>query len=960
MPGDSQELPLEPDKQSGASLDRGTNQSTGSGADTPRLLEEFFKEGLGSRSSADYFGKSWELLELAEKRNALESKLPPEKKKLLQEYRVAMSCADQQNERDKYKNLIDKLDPSLAKINRQLSEAPDLAPALQSLSLSQMLESSPMLSTIAARKEHSQLVRLPITDSKIVHQLPEYQNNWYAPYRSQYLENKALAERYRLGFELRHENGKAIPKFYVLRGEKKEYLAASDKEALEQEINERVEAKLQELEQNPHVRFSRFGEDVMKQFYKDASGNYLEGKQILKAQQWSLNDLYAIEEALRISEGSLDGFTINVSYLSEPTDNTGNLHAGEYWSANEIYGPRIILFSNQPSYEESLDKLLGLESLRITTVVDHEIVHHEQRENDFWNQTDLIEQMGWHKYREGIGKGVWLLKAKDNKYFMFLDESKQWLLCNEKGQAIDEQFNLVSAGAKIQLFSSKDVRERALFRPVDDYFKDAGEMHAQAVAYYRSSIATRITLLRNNEKLCKIAEDWDQKIIDRHQREVDKQSLPGTIIRLPDGSLEKANKENSSLVRIFKVANSGFFAFPADRLNESSDNLTKVQKMTKDNQFHTAQPQLEVTARYDLLLKDIAFLDADSSALELQIENLQKMKDSKQTRELVADRTRLLKNYHDLRAQTYAQCAAFELTNGDKKKAEKYLRLAKEGGEVKEIVLEGDKVGDAQLAMFLPFKSIKRLSINRTKITDAGFNTISQFANLEELNIWDNKQATDAGLSKLVGLNSLKTLTLGHMPEISNAGLAHFASAQSLSELKLVDVPIGVNGIKQVMRNLDTLELRKIKLGDDGVEALSKAPALRKLELHDTNITDSALLHIKKFPNLMHLVVLDPISDQGLRNLHGAEIYDLSVFSDKIKGDALTELAKLPELGVLNLQHTKIMAESLEALTKIPKLNYAVVGTSIPISKDVQKKVRGEVRKIVPYFTLILDEPKKS
>ena len=916
MPWDPQESSSEPGKQSGpSSSDGAKDKAAGSKPDALRLLEEFLNDRPASHFSAEYLAKNFELHQLVEKRNALENKLPPEKKKLLQEYRLALSCTDLLDERLKYRELIDNLDPSLAKINYELNKTHPLPPP-RLLPPARLADRTPMLSTISARKDEHQLEPLiellAKKESKYANQLPEYQENWYAPYKALYRENKDLAHQYSLEVELRDEGGHVIPKFYVPLAGKKEYLSANDQKALENEVNERIEAKLRAIEQNLNnkVHFTRVGEEVVKVFYRDESGKYIEGKHILRGQQWSLNNLCGVEEALNLSQVGLNGPRINFAHLFEQTYVGHKLHAGEYWWATKTDGPKIILFRQDRTVELS-DQQLNWERMGIRNCTNHEIVHHEQAENDFWNQTDLIQRMGWHQYRKGTGKEAWLLKGKDNKYFMYLEDIDKWMLCNKNGQAIDEQFKLVADGAKMQLYSSAQVRERMLVKAATGYFDDPSQTHAEIVALIRSGSAGWMQLLSNDPNdltLFDIAKEWDQKMIDRHQKETDPQSLPGKTIRLPDGSLVETTA-GLALVDAFKTlfTKKTLFDGDGDEVFKSLRALEGIdRRMWFDAVFSQLQP--EVRRDYDDSLKRIASIEPDARVLQMQLDLLQKMKDHAEMDDFIQKKSLLLKRYADCRAQTYAQCAAFELAQGSKEKAGEYLRLARQGGEVNELILDGDKLGDDQLAMFTDFKSIKKLSINRTNITDAAFNTINKFTNLEQLIIGDAKQITDTGLSKLSGMNSLKILSLGDLPKISDAGLAQLKNMQSIDELQLVNVPVTINGVQQVMQNLKTLKLEKINIGDSGVNVLSAAPSLGHLQLFDTNITDSALLQVKNFPVLRRLDIRDSIGDQGLRNLHGAEIGDLFIISSKIKGDGLIALKELPYLNVLNLRETQISA----------------------------------------------------
>ncbi len=126
--------------------------------------------------------------------------------------------------------------------------------------------------------------------------------------------------------------------------------------------------------------------------------------------------------------------------------------------------------------------------------------------------------------------------------------------------------------------------------------------------------------------------------------------------------------------------------------------------------------------------------------------------------------------------------------------------------------LEGTKVTDAGLAPLVQFPALTILDLARNPITDAGLAHVGKLTRLRGLGLAGTK-ITDGGLAHLAGLENLTALHLGHTA-ISDAGLAHLHRLGALEKVNLFDTRVTDAGVAalvaarpgiQVVRHVEEL-----------------------------------------------------------------------------------------------------------------------------------------------------------
>jgi len=120
------------------------------------------------------------------------------------------------------------------------------------------------------------------------------------------------------------------------------------------------------------------------------------------------------------------------------------------------------------------------------------------------------------------------------------------------------------------------------------------------------------------------------------------------------------------------------------------------------------------------------------------------------------------------------------------------------------------------------YKELKELSLNRTKVTDAGLKDLAALKTLTSLEL-DRVGITDAGLKELTALDKLETLDLTGN-EIMGPGLKDLVALKELKRLNLQQTPITDAGLKNLegLKTLKNLVVSNTKVTPAGVAELKK------------------------------------------------------------------------------------------------------------------------------------------
>ncbi|MBU6453489.1 MAG: hypothetical protein KGS72_17045 [Cyanobacteria bacterium REEB67] len=211
------------------------------------------------------------------------------------------------------------------------------------------------------------------------------------------------------------------------------------------------------------------------------------------------------------------------------------------------------LLQNKPMTNRDPDWMKREDGTRrnsMETIVTHEIAHngdHKVRSADKNFEANVREKLGWVRYRPGdfYEAGTHLLQGKEGGLYSYSPARAQWTLTDANGEAIDRSGAPARPGEEIR-YTNDEMRNRALVRPISNYFDRPTEMIMEGVAHYRTGGDTRAALLRTSPVLYEQVKRQDEQEIAMHYgRDAAGRSA---MLRMPDGLLSPRSAESEAAV----------------------------------------------------------------------------------------------------------------------------------------------------------------------------------------------------------------------------------------------------------------------------------------------------------------------------------------------------------------------------------------------------------------------------
>ena len=151
-------------------------------------------------------------------------------------------------------------------------------------------------------------------------------------------------------------------------------------------------------------------------------------------------------------------------------------------------------------------------------------------------------------------------------------------------------------------------------------------------------------------------------------------------------------------------------------------------------------------------------------------------------------------------------------------------------GNIVEVSLARTWASDNDVEQIVQIKTLKRLDLSFTYVTDAGIQHLGQLPAIEELTLDAAEAITDAAASYLRANKTLRKLVL-RGTDITDVGMPYLAA----------------------LTGLKSLDLSNTMVGDVGLESLPALSQLEELNLGGTRITGTNLNFLKLLPHLKKL-----------------------------------------------------------------------------------------------------------
>lgn len=230
------------------------------------------------------------------------------------------------------------------------------------------------------------------------------------------------------------------------------------------------------------------------------------------------------------------------------------------------------------------------------------------------------------------------------------------------------------------------------------------------------------------------------------------------------------------------------------------------------------------------------------------------------------------------------------------------------------------------------FTALKHLSlVNSPLITDSGLSILSSLVKLQNLNLASCCKLTDSCLLHITGLKSLYFLSLDQT-KVTDAGMVlYLKSAPScLSQLSLNQTAVTeatLGALPSCVPHLRLLSIKHTKVKD--VSALAEMSSLQTLNLDGTDVTESSLEHLSTHPALSALSLAGiPVADGNhtLQIISGLKLTQLTLPGRHCVTDSglsfLSRLSVLIELDLTDYtQVTDQGVSQLSAMIRLKKLS---------------------------------------
>jgi hypothetical protein len=229
-----------------------------------------------------------------------------------------------------------------------------------------------------------------------------------------------------------------------------------------------------------------------------------------------------------------------------------------------------------------------------------------------------------------------------------------------------------------------------------------------------------------------------------------------------------------------------------------------------------------------------------------------------------------------------------------------------EGGTVQEIQAEGAVVDGKFTFVRVNFRAERP---DQTPLTAADYDILDALSEVQELGL-SGPAVKDAVLEKLHSFRALHSLSLDRV-RLSPAGYAALASLPALRELQLRDTNLNGDGLTAVAQchKLQSLGLSAQPLKDADLADIGKLAELNSLQLSELqNLTSKGFVYIAQCRALKNIGAYSFVILSGMvENLaHCRSLESVSLPNTFLKDSEVASLSELPNLHSLDLSNSPV------------------------------------------------------
>jgi Leucine-rich repeat (LRR) protein len=199
-------------------------------------------------------------------------------------------------------------------------------------------------------------------------------------------------------------------------------------------------------------------------------------------------------------------------------------------------------------------------------------------------------------------------------------------------------------------------------------------------------------------------------------------------------------------------------------------------------------------------------------------------------------------------------------------------------------------VTDGDLEKVVTLKTLRKLDLSFSLITDAGMERLKPLTGITDLNLFAVEKITDTGLSYIRGWKKLERLNL-HGTDVTDITMQQYVSE---------------------MPSLRSLDIGYTLVGNLGIEALASLPSIENLVIGGNKIDGGALHVLELLPKLAELDL------SGKQNRNGA-IWTAVVTDFDLK--VIGGLKQLRSLNIAGLNISDLGVSQLKTITGLQSLD---------------------------------------
>src|SRR5687768_6152080 len=257
-------------------------------------------------------------------------------------------------------------------------------------------------------------------------------------------------------------------------------------------------------------------------------------------------------------------------------------------------------------------------------------------------------------------------------------------------------------------------------------------------------------------------------------------------------------------------------------------------------------------------------------------------------------------------------------------------------GNIVQVSLARTWANDADVERVAAIKTLKKLDLSLTYVSDKGAEAIGKATQLEELNLFTAEFITDAAIAFLRGNTNLRVLNL-RGTDVTDTSLEYISQLGNLRSLDISFTQIGDVGMEHLapLSQLEELNVGGMKISGAALHVLKYLPNLKRLSFYGTQrrnagmcwapvMTDIELDTIALLTGLEELNIGDGVAlgtprpaEMGPR---AGEAECRITGGTRVTDVGVAKLANLKKLRNLNLSGSHVTGGALKTLAALPAL----------------------------------------